>query len=74
MRYNKLFFFLRKFFSFPQESKQACFPFGLSKIAKDLGFVSASCSLSVGYNARIVPSFRTAICTKLYSISIESNF
>ena len=45
-----------------------------NKLFKDLGFVSASCSLSVGYNARIVPSFRTAICTRQNSKSIESNF
>lgn len=73
MNNNKLFFFLRKFFSLPQESKQACFPFGSLKIAKDLGLVPASCSLSVGYNDRIESSFRAAICSKQASKSIESN-
>ena len=46
---------------------------GLNKLFAAFGFLSASCCLSVSHYARIIPSFRTAICSKQISKSSEMN-
>ena len=45
----------------------------LNKLFAAFGFLSASCCLSLGHNARIAGSFRTAICSKQIAKSSEMN-
>ena len=46
---------------------------GLNKLFAAFGFLSASCCLSLGYNARIASSFRTVICSKQIAKPSEMN-